>query len=67
MDLLKLELRTVVTHGVGAGNQTRSFERAASALTHWANSLAPVWCFCILESILITAVSVGGTFFFFLT
>lgn len=31
VDLLEPELRTVVIHHIGAGNQTRFFERAASA------------------------------------
>lgn len=41
VDLLEPELRTIVTHRVGAGNQTRFFERAASASNCWAISSTP--------------------------
>lgn len=44
-DLLELELETVVTLHVGAGNWTRSFGRAASALNLWAVSPIQHWHF----------------------
>lgn len=41
VDLLQLELQTVLSHLVGSGNQTRSFERAASPLNCCAISSSP--------------------------